>query len=194
MTNFRSALKMFLWMTVLTGCLYPFVITEVVAVIMPRKSTGSLIHVGGKTVGSALIAQKFTSNKYFWPRPSAIDYDPLHSGGSNLGPTSAALKKAVDERRDLILHVHGDIIPETIPSELLYASGSGLDPHISPEAAFFQIDRIVKARGMHSGAGQRMLQELINSMVEERKYGFLGERYVNVLLLNIALDERVSHG
>lgn len=194
MTNFRSALKMFLWMTVLTGCLYPFVITEVVAVIMPRKSTGSLIRVQGKTVGSALIAQKFTSNKYFWPRPSAVGYDPLHSGGSNLGPTSAALKKAVDERRNLILHVHGNIIPETIPSELLYASGSGLDPHISPEAAFFQIDRIVKARGMHSEAGQKMLQELINSMVEERKYGFFGERYVNVLLLNIALDERISHG
>lgn len=185
MTNFWRCFRLFLWLTVLTGVLYPLLITFIAYFTMHPQSTGSIIIHKDKAIGSKLIAQKFSSDKYFWPRPSAVDYNPLPSGGSNLGPISLDLKKAVDMRTAVIKKAHPDASIEKIPAELLFASGSGLDPHISPETAFFQIDRIAKASKMDEEA----LKQLVNKMTDRRQLGFLGTKCVNVLMLNIALDE-----
>lgn len=175
---------MFLWMTVLTGIIYPLLITAIAQFTMKHKADGSFVKSNGKIVGSALIAQKFESEKYFWSRPSAVEYSPLPSGGSNLGPTSSVLKKAVEERQAKILKSH-QVEKDKIPSELLFASGSGLDPHISIPAAKFQAERIAKARGISN----EDVTKLIDQMKINRSLGFLGSEYVNVLLLNQALDE-----
>jgi potassium-transporting ATPase KdpC subunit len=179
---------MFLWMTLLTGILYPFGITGLAQLIMKKKADGDFISHKGHLVGAVLIAQKFESDRYFWPRPSAVDYNPLPSGGSNLGPTSKALQKAVEERKEKILKIH-NIDQDQIPSELLFASGSGLDPHISVSTAYFQIDRVAKQRGIEG----KEIKNLIDRMIIERRLGFLGEACVNVLVLNKALDEFSQH-
>lgn len=171
---------MFVWMTLLAGLAYPLLITGMAQLTMKTKADGDMMYSKGKIVGSKWIAQKFESDKYFWPRPSSIDYNPLPSGGSNLGPTSSALKKAVEERKEKISR--GKKVD--IPSELLFASGSGLDPHISLSTAYFQIDRIIKARGLD----RQSLENLIKDMTIKRSMGFIGEPCVNVLELNIALD------
>lgn len=164
-------------MTVLTGLVYPLLITGIVQLTMPKLANGSLIYEGDQIIGSALIAQNAIENRYFWPRPSAINYDPIKpSGGSNLGPTSQKLKEVVEKRRQKI----GD----QAPTELLYASGSGLDPHISLEAAYFQIPRVAKARLMDEAE----LKKMIDHLSEGKQFGFLGAQYVNVLILNQALD------
>lgn len=179
MNAFKTAVKVFLFMTVMTGLIYPLLITGIAQLSMPGLANGSLIQKGDQTVGSALIAQNTPGDDYFWPRPSAIDYDPMKpSGGSNLGPTSQKLKEAVEQRKQKI-GVNG-------PPELLYASGSGLDPHISLETAYFQIPRVAKARSMNEAD----LKHVIDDLSEGKQLGFLGERYVNVLNLNQALDER----
>lgn len=179
MNEFKKAIKIFMLMTLLTGLLYPLLITAFAQLLMPKSANGSLIKAGNTTVGSLLIAQNTKENRYFWPRPSAIDYNPISpSGGSNLGPTSLKLKEAVQERKQKIA---GEA-----PAELLYASGSGLDPHISLEAAFFQISRVAKERSLDEG----ILKKLIVSLSEGNQLGFLGKRYVNVLLLNQAIDEQ----
>ncbi len=167
-------LRMFIGLTALTGILYPLLITAIAQITMKQRADGDMISFKGKTVGSALIAQSFKSERYFWPRPSSIDYNPLPSGGSNLSPTSAALIKAVKERQKA---------PGT-PAELLFASGSGLDPHISPEAAYFQMERVSKARNIKKEA----LKELIDSQIISSTFAFLGEPCINVLLLNLSLD------
>lgn len=177
---------MFLWLMLLTGIIYPLIITGIAQLAMRQSANGDFLEVNGKIVGSSLIAQKFQNEKYFWPRPSAIDYNPLPSGGSNLGPTSAALKKAVEERKAALLKASGGTDVSKIPSELLYASGSGLDPHISPSTAYFQIDRIMKARGITS---REPLEKLIQKHTKERFLGFIGEPCTNVLQLNLALDQ-----
>lgn len=182
-------LRVLLWMMLLTGIVYPLIVTGIAQILFKTKADGDLISAKGKQIGAALIAQKFTEEKYFWPRPSAIDYNPLPSGGSNLGATSAALKKAVDERAAFLMKAHGIEDPTKIPSELLFASGSGLDPHISPSAAFFQINRILKARNLEEKIGRESITKLINNLTEKRCLGFIGELRVNVLKLNLALDE-----
>jgi potassium-transporting ATPase KdpC subunit len=149
-----------------------------------RKSGGDFLASKEKVVGATLIAQKFESDKYFWARPSSIDYNPLPSGGSNLGPTSAALKKFVEERQEKIIKAH-HVDKDKIPPELLFASGSGLDPHITIPTAYFQIERVAKARGVES----KDIKNLIDSRVIKPSMGFLGEACVNVLILNRALDE-----
>ncbi|MBA3815801.1 MAG: potassium-transporting ATPase subunit KdpC [Parachlamydiaceae bacterium] len=175
MNLFKTAIKIFVVMTLLTGFIYPLFITLIAQFTMPYHANGSLIEKGDRIIGSLLIAQKTTDNRYFWPRPSAIDYDPIKpSGGSNLGPTSQKLKDIVNKRKDKM--------GKDAPGELLYASGSGLDPHISLETAYFQIARVAKARSMDEEALKRM----INSTAE-RNFKFKA-RYVNVLLLNEALD------
>ena len=174
---------MFLWLTFLTGIIYPLLITAFAQLTMKHKADGNFLTSKEKIVGAALIAQKFESDKYFWPRPSAIDYNPLPSGGSNLGPISAALKKAVDERQEKILKAH-HVDKDKIPAELLFASGSGLDPHINIATAYFQIERIAKARGLEG----KDVKDLIDRMMIKRSFGFLGETCVNVLMLNQALD------
>jgi potassium-transporting ATPase KdpC subunit len=171
----RPALKMLLTMIVLTGLIYPLLMTLILQWVMPQKANGSLLKVREKVVGSTLIAQSFKQNGYFWPRPSAINYDPMNpSGGSNLGPTSKKLKDIIEER----LKNFPDRLQ--VPSEMVYASGSGLDPHISLKAAYFQVDRVAKARSISPSK----LKELIQRLSEG-----IGEKYVNVLLLNQALDE-----
>lgn len=177
MTSFKTALRMFFLMTLLTGIIYPLLVTLIAQFTMPSLSNGSLIIKEGLPIGSLLIAQKMTDNRYFFPRPSAIDYNPLSpSGGSNLGPTSLKLKSLVNERRQKL--------GEHAPSDLLYASGSGLDPHISLKAAYFQIPRIAKARSLD----EKYLRQMIDSHAERTFLGILAPQYVNVLILNQALD------
>lgn len=183
MKNILSALKMFLCLTLLTGVIYPLLITLVAQVTMAKQANGSFLVENGKRVGIPLIAQKFTSERYFWPRPSAIDYNPLPSGGSNLGPTSRILKNEVEERREFLSKAHPEHAHE-IPSELLFASASGIDPHISPAAAYFQIDRVSKARNLE----KERVMRLIDEMTEQRYLNVLGKPCVNVFLLNRALD------
>lgn len=184
MKKIGNNIRMFLWMTFLTGVIYPLFITLVAQLSMKQKADGEFLASKDKIVGAALIAQKFESDKYFWARPSSIDYNPLPSGGSNLGPTSAALKKAVEERREKILKTPNSD-KDKIPSELLFSSGSGLDPHISIPTAYFQIDRVAKSRGLEN----QDIKNVIDHMTINRGLGFLGEAYVNVLMLNKALDE-----
>lgn len=179
------AVKLLLIMTLITGLIYPLLVTGIAKVCFAHKAEGSLITKNGVVVGSELIGQKFSEPKYFWPRPSAIDYNPLPSGGSNLGPTSADLKAAIDRRRLQLQTANGQ--SQEIPINLLCASGSGLDPHISPEAAYFQLDRIIKARGIDL-EDKTLLNILIDKHTEAPTWYLFGEPRVNVLKLNLALD------
>lgn len=179
MSQFKTAIKIFLFMTILTGVIYPILITLIAQVTMPNRSNGSLVRKEDQIVGSLLISQNTMDDRYFWPRPSAIDYDPIKpSGGSNLGPTSQKLKDTIKERMKKI--------GNHAPSELLYASGSGLDPHISLEAAYFQIPRVAKARSIKEDE----LRELVDSQVEGKLFRSSSLGYINVLLINQALDDR----
>lgn len=171
-------------MTVLLGLLYPFAMTGVSQVIFPRQSNGEFVSRGGQLVGAKLIGQKFEKPEYFWSRPSGVDYNPLSSGGSNLGPTSQDLKKTVDERRTKLKVAHPDQTVEP-PQDLLFASASGLDPHISIEAAQYQLQRVAKIRNFKT----EQVQKLVDEVTEKRQLGILGETTVNVLALNLALDK-----
>ena len=186
--TFLPAARLLLVLTVLTGILYPVAITLAANVLFPAQANGSLIVRDGQVIGSALIGQAFTSERYFWPRPSAIDYNPLPSGGSNLGPTSAALQAKVIERAAAIRQANHLADDAAIPTDLLFASGSGLDPHISPDAARLQIDRVAAARGF-TPAQRDQLAALIERSIEPPQLGVLGEPRVNVLRLNLAVDQ-----
>lgn len=183
MKKIWNNMRMFLWLTFLTGIIYPLLVTGIAQLTMKQKADGNFIFRKDKIIGAPLIAQKFESNIYFWGRPSAIDYNPLPSGGSNLGPISAILRRVVDERRRNILK--SQLATKEIPSELLFASGSGLDPHISIQTAYFQIHRIAQARGLES----EKIKDLIDKLAILPSLGFIGYPYVNVLLLNLALDK-----
>jgi K+-transporting ATPase ATPase C chain len=175
-------------MTVLLGILYPLAVTGIAAVTFPREATGSLIERDGKALGSALIGQPFSDPKYFWTRPSAtapMSYNGAASSGSNLGPLNPALADAVKARIETLRQAD----PENkvpVPADLVTASGSGLDPHISPAAAEYQVARVAKARGL---APDRV-RKVVADHTEDRQLGFLGEPRVNVLALNLALDGR----
>ncbi|MBA3603828.1 MAG: potassium-transporting ATPase subunit KdpC [Parachlamydiaceae bacterium] len=184
MNKFLKSLRIFAWMTLLTGIIYPLFITLIAQVTMKQKADGGFLISQNKIVGAKLIAQKFESDKYFLGRPSAKDYNPLPSGGSNFGPTSAKLKKAVNERREQIAKSH-NVEKDKIPSELLFASGSGLDPHVSLVTAYFQMERVAKARGLKN----EDLKHIIDQTVLKRRFGFIGEPCVNILVLNTTLDE-----
>lgn len=186
MKNISIALRLFLWMTVLTGILYPLAVTGAAQWIFPDQANGSLLHRGDQVIGSELISQEFKKNEYFWPRPSAVSYNPLPSGGSNLGPTSKSLLEAMEARKKLWTEAAG--LQEPVPEELLFASASGLDPHISPAAARYQLRRVALARHL-SLPKTRDLLALINTMTEPRTFGILGEERVNVLKLNLELDK-----
>ena len=178
------SLRMLIVLTVLTGVGYPILMTGVAQIAFPRHANGSLIVMNGQTRGSTLIGQSFERPEYFWSRPSATGYNPLPSSGSNLGPTSAALRDLVDSRIAALQSSHGQ---QAIPANLLFASGSGLDPHITPEAAHYQVDRVGKARGLNPTRIQQ-LDSLVDLHIEGRTMDFLGEPRVNVLALNLALD------
>lgn len=180
------ALRLFIVLTIICGGLYPLLVTAIAQAAFPEKAHGSLVYNSkGEAVGSALLAQKFRTDRYFWPRPSAGDYATVASGASNKGPTSADLKKSVDERRAALKVTAGN---EQIPADMLFASGSGLDPHISKEAARFQVKRISAARKF-DGAKTASLYALLEEMTEGAQWGIWGETRVNVLLLNMALDK-----
>jgi K+-transporting ATPase ATPase C chain len=174
-------------MTVLTGIFYPLIMTGFAQLTFPVKANGSLIIQDGIIKGSSLIGQKFDSSVYFWSRPSAIDYNPIPSAASNLGPTSDKLKKQVAERR--ILFARNNSIADTtsIPKEMIFASASGLDPHISPEAALLQLERVATSRNLNDAQKQKVRQ-LIKNKTEEPQFFVFGERRINVFELNLALD------
>jgi potassium-transporting ATPase KdpC subunit len=182
----RPAIMSLVLLTVLTGLVYPVVVTGIAQVVFPRQANGSLIVKDGKAVGSELIGQPFDDPKYFWGRPSATSPFPNNagaSGGSNQGPTNPALKKAVQDRIDALRAVDPDN-KAPIPVDLVTASGSGLDPHISPAAALYQVHRVAKVRGKDEAA----LRLLVEQHTDGRQFGLLGEPGVNVLSLNISLD------
>ena len=192
-TQIVIALKIFILFTVLLGGIYPLVITGVAQLLFPEKANGSLIVVENKSVGSKLIGQNFDSDLYFSSRPSATNYNPLPSGGSNLGLTSEKLKQQVAGRK--LQFEEANQLPEnmSIPSEMIFASASGLDPHISPEAAIIQVGRIENARKFNNTQKQQLFQA-INQLTEEPQFLFLGEARINVLQLNLELDKiDVSH-
>lgn len=182
-----TAFRLLLWMTLLTGIIYPLLITFIAQLTMPYQANGSLVYQDGKVIGSMLIGQKFTSSKYFWSRPSAVDYNPLPSAGSNLGPTSSELKRLVKERKEGLLKSHDKPHGTKVPSDLLFSSGSGLDPHISLGSAYFQIDRVAKARN-YNEKEKEALKNLIDVTID-MEFKFLGPPTVNVLELNLALDK-----
>jgi len=177
----KISILMTLLLTLLTGFIYPLLVTVLAQVIFPSQANGSLIKVGDKVIGSKLIGQNFTSEKYFHPRPSESNYDGLKSGGSNLGPTSKKLIKKVNLLSDKLKAENPNL---QIPSDLVTASASGLDPHISPGTAIFQAQRIAHIRGIN----QQKLLDLIEKYTEKKLFGVFGEKRVNVLLLNLALD------
>lgn len=178
---------MLLVMTMLTGAVYPLAITGIARALLPYRAGGSVVRVDGSIRGSELVGQKFTSPRYFEGRPSAIDYNPMPSGASNLGPTSSALRDAVQRRRARIDSVYALSSPAAIPIDMLFASASGLDPHISPEAARMQIDRVAASRG-YTAAQRAELARLVERSIERPQWGILGQPRVNVLRLNAAVD------
>lgn len=175
-------------MTMLTGVLYPVLMLGAAQTLFPHQANGSLIYSSGSLIGSDLIAQEFTDSTYFWPRPSGVGYNPLPSSGTNLGPTSRVLLEQISTRRALLTEANGGKQP---PDDLLLASGSGLDPHISPQAALYQVDRVARARGLHAEQTEQ-LRHLAASYTESFSLGFLGQPRVNVLKLNIAADSLFS--
>jgi K+-transporting ATPase ATPase C chain len=182
----RPAILLLVLFTIVTGLVYPAVVTGIAQLAMPGKANGSLIESGGKPIGSELIGQAFSDPKHFWSRPSATSpypYNAASSAGSNQGPTNPALIDAVKDRVKALR----DADPENkapVPVDLVTASGSGLDPHISPAAAEYQVARVAKAQGL---APERV-RALVAQYTHGRQLGFLGEPVVNVLQLNLALD------
>lgn len=184
MNTLFSSLRMVIVMTILTGLLYTLAMTLFANTVFYSESTGSILKVNGKAVGSGLLAQQFTEARYFHERPSAAGYATVPSGASNLGPASKALEEVVQQRRDTLTRLYGS---SAIPADLLFASGSGLDPHISPEAARLQIHTVAAARNL-TPEQTRTLAQLVERNVEQPQLGILGQPRVNVLQLNLALD------
>ncbi len=184
----KPALLMLAVLTVITGAAYPLLVTGIAQAVFPRQANGSLIERDVKVAGSELIGQPFTDPKYFWSRPSAtgpVPYNAGASSGSNLGPLNPAMEEAVTARSAALKTADlGN--PAPIPVDLVTASASGLDPHISPAAAEYQVGRVARARSLETGA----VRALVAAHTEGRTFGVLGEPRVNVLALNLALDRR----
>lgn len=186
MKNLVTSVLVFLVLTVITGLAYPLLVTGIAQLAFPHQANGSLIERDGKTVGSELIGQPFSGPTSFWSRPSATApaYNAGASTGSNLGPTNPALLDRVKADVGRLQKAHPGKGP--VPVDLVTASASGLDPHISPAAAFYQVERVAAARHLDPA----MVRRLVEEHIEGRTFGILGEPRVNVLTLNLALDER----
>lgn len=188
----RPALVSFIALSVITGLAYPALITGIAKAIFPRQAAGSLLRVDGRVIGSELIGQAFTSPRDFWSRPSAtvdangkpLPYNGANSGGSNLAPSNLDLKKAVEDRIAALRAADPDATGP-VPVDLVTASASGLDPHISPAAATFQVHRVAKARGLD----EAKVRDLVAAHTEPPQLGVLGDARVNVLKLNLALEQ-----
>lgn len=190
-TTIRTAFLSLLLFTILTGIIYPLAVTGIAQTVFPRQANGSVIVKNGIAVGSELIGQQFDDPKYFWGRPLATGpypYNGAASSGSNLGPNNPNLTAAV-EGRVKALHEAEPGNTAKIPVDLVTASGSGLDPHISPAAAEYQVQRVAKARGLDGVT----VRDLVATNTKNRWLGLIGEPAVNVLMLNLALDERQRH-
>jgi K+-transporting ATPase ATPase C chain len=188
--HLRPALTMLLALTLLTGVMYPLIVTGLAQILFPQQANGSLIVRDGKVIGSELIGQHFDDPKYFWSRPSATSpfpYNAAASSGSNLGSTNPVLIEAVKTRVAALRAADpGNEAP--VPVDLVTASGSGLDPHISPAAALYQAHRVARVRGLQ----ERQVEDLVRKFTQGRQFGLLGEPRVNVLKLNLTLDEGAS--
>ncbi len=182
------SVRYLLAMMLLTGLIYPFLVTGISRVVFPFRSEGSLLTADGNIIGSELIGQKFDSARYFWPRPSATDYSAVPSGASNLGPASRKLKELAAQRRREFCVKNGLDTSTVVPSEMLFTSGSGLDPHISPESAYLQAGRVADSRKFTAHQKEELLN-CIKRLTEPTGLPVLGEKRVNVLLLNIETDK-----
>ena len=185
MKDIKPAIIMFITFTIICGGIYPALVTGIARAVFPEQAKGSLItDKSGREIGSTLIGQPFSAPKYFWPRPSTTTdfaYNPLASGGSNSGPTNPDFIKTVRER---VKALRDTGITGSVPADLVQASASGLDPHITPEAALVQIPRVAKIRGVN----EETLKRLVATHTDGRQLGILGEQRVNVLELNLDLD------
>ena len=182
------SVKIFVLLTVLLGAGYPLLVTGLAQLAFPDKANGSLIRDGNRLVGSELIGQKFDNDLYFSSRPSSTGYNTLPSGGSNLGPTSSKLKQLVADRKIQFREFNQLAGSEDVPSEMLFASASGLDPHISVAAALLQVDRICTVR-LFTEMQKKQLLQLVGDLTESPQFGLFGEERVNVLNLNMKLDK-----
>ena len=185
MKDLKSAIMLLIAFTLICGGIYPAIVTGIAQAVFPLQANGSFIRdTSGQVAGSSLIGQPFSDPKYFQPRPSStgtFGYNPAASGGSNLGSTNPNYLRQVGER---VKALHDTGLTGSVPAEMVQASGSGLDPHISPETAKVQIPRVARARGL----SQEALQKLVDTHSEDRQMGIFGNRRVNVLALNLALD------
>ncbi|MCX6301347.1 MAG: potassium-transporting ATPase subunit KdpC [Bacteroidia bacterium] len=182
-----TGLRFLTLMTILTGIVYPAIVTVITSLFFNREVHGSLVERNGVILGSELIGQNFSSPEYFWSRPSFNNYNPLPSGASNLGLLNPLLINKIIQREKEFLQgnkIKGNL---NIPPEMVTASASGLDPHISPTAALLQVNRVAKARGMNQERHDQLVS-LINELTEKRQFSLLGEPRINVFLLNLKVD------
>ncbi|AEM79385.1 K+-transporting ATPase ATPase C chain [Thermoanaerobacter thermohydrosulfuricus] len=188
MSEVKKAIKFTLVLMILLGLIYPFIMTAIANLIFPYQAKGSIIKVDGKAVGSELIGQKFTDSKWFMGRPSAVDYNAESSGGTNYALSNPKFKEEVERNIEEFLKKNPGVKRSDIPADIVTSSASGLDPHISPQAAYLQVERVAKANNLP----EKVVKKLVDENIEGRFLGLFGEPRVNVLKLNLSLLEEIK--